>query len=178
MVEQEAVPSKPTFYGLRFKHGGTIGQLAQVSGMDGRRIHAMLLNQGVTRSDAERILAAFNHINHTSYVLDHLEVRLVEEYPEPPPASADRRPTFRELCERYALAWRDLSRGAGVPDEEGVALYHGEAVFMEDCEEMLAVLSAITGETWTYREVRGVRLRGDRWNNQRLGSVTFRAEGK
>jgi hypothetical protein len=168
MVEEQGPAQKPTFYDLRVKHGGNIGHLAQVSGMDGRRIRAMLLKQGVTRSDAERILAAFNHINHTPSVLDELEVRLVEEYPEPQPASADRRPTFRELCERYALAWRDLSRGAGVPDEEGVALYHGEAVFVEDCEEMLAVLSAVAGQTWTYREVRDVRLRGDRWKRNRL----------
>ncbi|MBV9021798.1 MAG: hypothetical protein JOZ71_13920 [Ktedonobacteraceae bacterium] len=176
MLEQEESPKKPTFYDLRIKHGGNIGQLAQASGIDGRSIHAMLLNRGVTRADAEGILSAFNRLNDTAYRLDDLQVHLVEQYQERQPASADTRPTFRQLCERCAVAWIDLSRGAGIPDEVGLALYKGEPVFLEDCDDMLALLSEISAQTWTYRDIRAVRLRNDRWNNPRLVSVTFRGE--
>ncbi|MBV9706346.1 MAG: hypothetical protein JO125_02930, partial [Chloroflexi bacterium] len=45
-----------------------------------------------------------------------------------------------------------------------------------DCDDMLALLSEISAQTWTYRDIRAVRLRNDRWNNPRLVSVTFRGE--
>ncbi|MBV9690694.1 MAG: hypothetical protein JO202_13410 [Ktedonobacteraceae bacterium] len=99
MVEKEGSANTPTFYDLRVKHGGNIGHLAQVSGVAGSHVHAMLLNRGVRRSNAERILSAFNRLNNTAYTLDDIEVHLLEEEQEQESASADRRPTFRQVCE-------------------------------------------------------------------------------
>ena len=144
MVDKQEPAHTPTFYDLRVKHGGNIGHLAQVSGVDGTRVHAMLLNRGVTRSDAEGILSAFNRLHNTAYTLDDIEVHLVEQYQEQASASADTRPTFGQVCEQAGLSWREVSRGAAVPDMVGYQMYKGAPVFVEDCDDLLAVLSALT----------------------------------
>lgn len=54
-----------------------------------------------------------------------------------------------------------------MPDEVGFALYNGEVVFVKDCDDVLAVLSPVTGENRTRAEVGGIRLRSNTWNNPR-----------
>ncbi|MBV9690145.1 MAG: hypothetical protein JO202_10610 [Ktedonobacteraceae bacterium] len=176
MVDKQEPAHKPTFYDLRVKHGGNIGHLAQVSGVEGCHVHAMLLNRGVTRSDAERILTAFNRLNNTIYTLEDIQVHLLEEDQEQESASEDRRPTFRQICEQTGMSWVEVSRGAAVPETVGYQMYKGDPVFVEDCDDLLAVLSDLSGETWTRAEVGGIRLRSDTWNNPRPKSST--CEGK
>ncbi|MBV9019372.1 MAG: hypothetical protein JOZ71_01520 [Ktedonobacteraceae bacterium] len=169
MVEKEESAKKPTLYDLRVKHGGNLRELAQQSGVDGTRVHAMLLNAGVTLPDAHAVLAAFNSINQTSYRLNELDVRFIGNKSQKPLSPAtDTRPTFQQVCEKAGVSWMDVSRGAAVPDEVGYQMYKGAAVFVEDCDDMLAVLSALTGQNWTRAEVGGILLRTDIWNNPRL----------
>ena len=127
----------------------------------------VLLNRGVKGCEGELILAAFNRINQTSYLLDDIEVHVVDEYQEQLSTSTDTRPTFGQVCEQASLTWREVSRGAAVPDTVGYQMYKGAAVFVEDWDDMLAVLSALTGKNWTHAQVGGIRLRSDIWNNPR-----------
>ncbi|MBV8694616.1 MAG: hypothetical protein JO125_01125 [Chloroflexi bacterium] len=79
-----------------------------------------------------------------------------------------REPTFGQVCEQAGLTWREVSRGAAVPDKMGYQMYKGAPVFVDDCDDLLAILSELTGETRTRAEVGGIRLRSDTWNNPRL----------
>ncbi|MBV9690693.1 MAG: hypothetical protein JO202_13405 [Ktedonobacteraceae bacterium] len=47
-------------------------------------------------------------------------------------------------------------------------MYKGAPLFVEDCDDLLAMLSDLSGETWTRAGVGGIRLRTDSWDNPRL----------
>jgi hypothetical protein len=171
MVEKQEPRKKLTLSDLLIKHSDHLRELAQCSALHATRVQAMLLNTAVTLPEAQAILAAFNRLHQTSYSLDDLDVQFVEhtgQHHNPLSPAPQTRPTFQQLCQHAGVSWLEVSRGAGVPDVVGYRMYKGAAVFVEDCDDLLAVLSALTEQSWTREQVGGLLLRTDSWNNPRL----------
>ena len=67
---------KPTLLQLRARHNITMIRTAQVSGLKPAIVWAAFLNKGVSRSQAERVLIAFNLLTGQRYTLNDIEVKI------------------------------------------------------------------------------------------------------
>jgi hypothetical protein len=191
MQDKAGQGNKMTFMRLRERHGGSVGALARASGLDEPLVRLALLNWGITPATAEQLLATFNRLHGARYRLEDMDVRYVDndeaarkavdlqrdvrpervaagDGPLAPEVAGDGLPTFGEICAwaRVEPGW--VARQTGAEPLVGEQMAAGLPVFVEDCDDMLAELSDITGREWTRETVAGIRLRADVWNNGRL----------
>lgn len=75
---EEYVMKRPTFYELRFAHGGNLLRIGYASHVHTNIVLAMVLNLGVTEKSANKVISGFNNIHGTKYVLGDIDVVITE----------------------------------------------------------------------------------------------------
>ncbi len=75
--------------------------------------------------------------------------------------AGDRRPTFRQLLERYGLTIPQVAQRADIELVQAERLYQLLPVFVEDADRLLQALSELVGQPFTRVEVGKIYFRTD-----------------
>lgn len=131
-------PAKPSFYNICTIHklnSQKLQKIATTSGVPVSTIEAMCNGAAVTRSDAEKVLAAFSQFTQSHWTLNNVNVLVL--------------PTFADLYEVYEFDTTDLSVQSGIPLVIVDQMLCDEKVAKDAAVKVLQTLSSQTGHNYS-----------------------------